>query len=136
MADTANWEKWIKGEPLNEELAALREGRALPAEQPQAPFAQRQEPTEWDLEKPLTRADMADLRELRNSRGFAVFILLQKRALRMHERSAISRSKQSPLANSSSVAEEWAYLTMYERALLEMGSLLEATIKELGDEGK
>lgn len=129
------FETYLAGVPLNEDLAALRDGRSLPEPAVESPGWKAQEPTEWELEKPLTRGDLADLREFRNHPGFALFIRLQKLALRKHEQQAILKSKQAPLLQKDEVAQEWALLSMYERALKEQTALIDAMIAELERDG-
>lgn len=123
-----NYEKFLAGQPLTEELAALKAGRLLPDPEPEAgpPLPDRVE-----HDRPLTRDDRVDLLEMRDSPGWTLFIRLQQKAIRKHEQSAITRSKSAPLANRDEIAQEWACLSLYERALAEMVALVNAEIEQL-----
>jgi len=135
--DRTAHERYLAGEPLTAELAAIRDGK--------------DEPSIWDRlletvtrtgdsdpatrERTLTRADRAELRDLRNSPGWAIFLMLQKRAMKLHQRTAIQQSEDGEL-EPEKMAGEWAHVRLFKRACQEMTALVEAEIAELEAEEK
>lgn len=128
MSLPASLEKYLAGEPLSEELAALRAGLQdqgslvsslypeqlrIPAEV--SPRAQR-----------LSRADKAALRELRAGEGWEALNRLAEIALRRHVESATLLSQEDPLANTQEVAARWAYVKMLRALWLELGRDVDA----------
>jgi hypothetical protein len=128
MAETTNLEKYLAGVPLNEELAALREGRAVDAEPPAA----WQRPAAADNEdRELTRDERELLREAKANGTFTTFMRLQRKALKIHIRSATMESETDPLRFPQDVASAWAYVKMFRRAIGEIGMLVDAEIAKL-----
>jgi hypothetical protein len=107
----SNLEKYLKGEPINEELAALKEGRL-----------------------PETEPFRVNLKEMLMHPGWPVLHrLLEKATLRQQE-SATLLSQNNPLANAQPIAEAWAYVAIYKRAHEDLDLLVEMEIKALDEE--
>jgi hypothetical protein len=130
-------EKYLAGEPLTPELAAIREGRDEPTvlDKLMERVTGAGEGDQGIRERPLTRSDRAELRDLRNSAGWAIFLMLQKRAAKLHQKTAISQSEGGEL-RPDAMAEEWAHVRIFKRACQEMTALVEAEILELEAEEK
>ena len=124
-----DYERYRLGQPLTPELAELREGpkQTLPALPVQAAPGE-------PLTRALSREDRVALREVLQAPGWEIFRRLQQRALRTHVESATTLSQEDPLGNSSEVAEAWAYVKIYRRALADMATLLEAEVAELAEQ--
>lgn len=135
MIEKTPHEKYLAGEPLNEELAALKEGRSrdfletTPAWPPSLRLI-----TGGDIERELTRGERMDLKELRQSAGWPVVVRLLEKTSAIHKKGAISSSQTNPLANKDTIAEEWAYCTMFDRAKGEIQALIEAELRQLDEE--
>ncbi len=139
MADASNlinFERFLKGEPLSEELAKLRMGDA--GEEPEPDFARvvaaANEPERQEDE--LTRAELLDLKELRVSKGWQVLERMQQISLRAHTKSAINLSRTAPLENQVQIANAWAYIMALERAKKELGYMVDAGLKRLDAENR
>ena len=63
--------------------------------------------------------------------GWELFLLLGQKAVRLHQNYAISKSQDDPLANRDEIAAAWAYLKLFQRAVLELGTIVNAEIAEL-----
>lgn len=137
MSEKTNHEKYLAGEPLTPELAAIREGKDEPSvlDELMGRIAKTAEPDPGMRDRPLTRADRAELRDLRNSPGWAIFLMLQKRAIRLHRQTATRQSEDGDL-KPDAMAEEWASIRLFKRACQEMTGLVEAEILELDLEEK
>lgn len=135
MAEKSNLEKYLAGEPLTPELAAIRDGKDEPTvwDQLIEKVSRAAETDQATRDRPLTRADRAELRDLRNSPGWAIFLMLQKRAMRTHQRTASEQSESGEL-RPDAMAEEWAHVRIFKRACQEMSLLVEAEIAELSRE--
>jgi hypothetical protein len=123
---SADFERYMRGEPLTEELASMRDGRRPPS------------PASSEAARPpaggeLTRMDRVALRETVQGAGWGVFGRLQQRAIQTHVDSATRQSQDDPLADPAALAQEWAYVKIFRRACAEMQLLVEAELKELAD---
>jgi hypothetical protein len=116
--------RYAAGEPLNEELAALREGRPAPAEV--APAAGEPPPRRGAL----TDAEWGELRAWWHEPARRLFEQLQEFALQKHVESATKVSQDEPLTHQPEIAQEWARVTMYRRASADMKALVEAGITD------
>lgn len=129
MDAAGNFDKYMRGEPLNEELRALRDGIAplLPdrgaGQEAELPIA---------ADKPLDKAERAALKELRQGPGWGGLQRIFRKAIRTHEESAILLSQEDPLGRASEISRGWAYVKIFKRVHLEVNLLMEAEIEELG----
>lgn len=125
-------EKYLNHEPLNEELAAIREGNVDLLPHPVEKTAPKRGSGRIDdPERDLTRAERLDLRELRQSDGWPVLMrLLLKRFLTL-EKTAITISQSFPLQNAEGIAQKWHHVGVYKQVASEMELLLEQEIAEL-----
>jgi len=127
-----NFDKYIAGEPINEELRALKEGRAADA----VPFlvtGSQNQSTEPSIE-PISRAEQIALKELRGGPAWPVLQKLLKNATLLHKKSATLLSEGDPLADAQKIAEAWAYVKMLNLTITNITRLVEAEITKL-DEG-
>lgn len=126
-------DRYMSGEPLNDALAAMREGRIEEDERGFGlPIAVTPHPwKDLNPDRPLTDADRLDLRELLQLPGWTVLIRLSNKLIQKHTDAAISKSQISPLANAEAIAEEWAMVGMYKRAMLEILALGKAETGQL-----
>jgi hypothetical protein len=128
MTEKTPLEKYLAGEPLNEELARLREGRPDPVEDwplpPISPFDSNPDT------QPLTASDRSLLREAKANGVLAIFGRVLKKAVQVHRTSAMLTSENDPLGHAAEISREWAYVLMFKRATLEFEQLVEAEIAE------
>ena len=133
MAEMTPHEKYMAGEPLNDELAALRDGREKGFyEQPAIPQNLRVI-TGGDVGRDLTKAERMALRDTRNGPGWPVLVRLLEKTSHIQEKSAIASSQTDPLGNKEAIANNWAYKAMFDRAQIELQMLVEAEVKQLED---
>jgi hypothetical protein len=126
-------EDYLQGKPLNDELASLRDQMAesmlkSPGVMPSLPFFLdgAQNPL-----RELNTGEREDLKELRNSVGWPVLNRVLEKAFQNHKNRAIALSQQDPLRHRDAIAEEWAYCTMFNRARIEMETLVKQEIEQL-----
>lgn len=124
-------DKYLARQPLTPELAAMKAGRDEEPTPGEVRIRALIEEGKRGLEAPLTDADRQDLRELRQHPGWTVFIRLTKRAMAIHEKTAIVVSKKAPLANAEGISQEWGAVAAFERACSELTGLVDAELIEL-----
>lgn len=130
MDGLEQYEAYLRGEPINDELAAMREG--IEAAEKVAPTPAR--PEIRDAGRELRRRERQALKEAVRSEGWLVVLRLQEKLDQTHEKYAISMSQENPLANRDRIAEAWAYRLMSRRAMTELSLLIEAELAELAKE--
>lgn len=121
-------EKYLKGEPLNDELAALMEGRDLEGffeEEEARPAAGR------GLRRPLTDDDREELRRWRLQPGWQIMRRLVDAWMDRQETQIKELSLNDPLGNQTEVAKGWAYLAMQRRALQAMEAIIQTEVDKL-----
>ena len=126
-----NFEKYLAGEPLNEELAALKSG-VLPdfIRVPGAGAAWMAPPDPTDPEKPLTQAERAALRELRQGPGWAVLQKLLERATIQHINAATAASEDDPLAKSAEIAALWHTVKVWKQLCWRLRVMVDVELME------
>jgi hypothetical protein len=131
-----NFSRYLQGEPLTEELEALRAGRIPEPPMRRLGSEAAQLPAEG-VSRPLTRADRVLLRELRASEGWPVLIRLFKRAVDREEKTAIVNSKVEPLTRANELAALWARVAIYEKLAAEAEALVDGELEALdaGEQG-
>lgn len=111
----SEFEKYLNGQPINDELRQLRDGPQLvPASE-----SKKRAPLQEDSDR-ITRADMAALREFRNSDAWPVLAKLVKISVQEREKAATILSQEDPLAKGHEVAQAWAYVKMLKSLWLEL----------------
>jgi hypothetical protein len=121
MADElSSYEKYAQNIPLNEELAALHDGRDPVEIQKAAARAvvkeEQANEAEGELERELTRVERLDLKELRLSRGWPILVRLLEKSSHRLEKAAITASMRDPLARNPETGERWMEHKMFEIA--------------------
>jgi hypothetical protein len=117
-------EKFLMGQPLNEQLAALQRGEdeaeplSCPAPRTQAAGA-------------MDDGDREHLRRLRTEPGWPLFLRLLDRDIQSQEESIRNMSMQDPLGNRDKVAEGWAYIAMMKRVRVRAVMLVDAEVEKL-----
>lgn len=114
-------EKFLTGQPLSEENAALMEGREPAAE---AIFKQDQAES-----GPLTDDDRTWLRRLVNEPGFAVLLRLLNSTIIHREESAKVLSSIDPFGQKDKIASEWAYIACFKAIMKEIRMIVESTLR-------
>jgi hypothetical protein len=102
-------EAYIKGEPLNDAMAALKRG-----EEPES------DPAPGQMEKPDDLRELNDderehLRRLQLEPGWAILFRLMDDKIRVQEARTIDISANDPLGNRDQIAQGWAYLAMMKK---------------------
>lgn len=131
MADLTAHEKYLQGLPLNDELAALREGRE--PQPPRRPVLVERRSYD-DPERELTRPERLDLKEFWEMPGQKLYMRMAEKAIHVHEKHAISLSHDDPLGNRDKLAEAWAYTNMFRRVARELELMVAAEILQLENE--
>jgi hypothetical protein len=132
--DISNFLKYLDGEPLTEELAKLRAGDLEEEEIPGAEYTAP--PTIRAMDRELLRKERQELREILRGPGWPVVLRVQEKLRQMHRNCAMSISQDDPLKNRDKIAEQWAYVLMFNRAMHEFNVLLEAQVAEVEKKGE
>lgn len=111
MPDAGTLEQYLKGEPLNEELAALKKGEEpLDADSRTSVSA----PSPFDA-RPLDNDDREHLRRWRYEAGWPLMLRLLDNDTQRLENLAKAASLDNPLGNREEIAAQWAYVAMLRR---------------------
>lgn len=133
MAETftipSMFERYSRGVPLNEELAALRDGAGQQPTQA-APGRTRLDLVE-DVERELERSERLALKEMVMSPGWTVLRRLLEKSFHRQKKGAISVSQDDPLGNAQKIAEVWAYVKALDRVKHEIPVMVQAEIDEM-----
>lgn len=132
-----DFERYLAGEPLNEDLAAIRDGRQIESEDSTPAWAKQFDSIASageGREPDLVRGERIELKFMREQTGWAVFLRLQKRAIEARVSQARLLSEQDPLDNRDKVAQAWALVSMYRLACEQMILAVEQEIQKLEDE--
>lgn len=119
--------RYLRHEPINAELAAVRDGRE-PAEE--AVQKRPPEPVITDAERELLSFERAALLELRMHAGWPVLMRLFEKAYDSEEKSAIAVSRQDPLSHKDSIANCWAYVEMIRAARNMVVGMVDREVEE------
>lgn len=130
MADLETFEKYLRGEPISDDLAALRDGLEGEAQQQLAPQPREIRAPERDLK----RRERQELKESVRSEGWQVVLRIQEKLDQMHLKSAISISQVDPLMNRDQIAQRWAYRAMFQQAMAELNYAIERELAALDEE--
>lgn len=130
MDQTAH-EKFLRGEPLTPELAAIREGRD-PETKPRPTPAERR--SFDDPERELTRPERLDLKEFWEMPGQKLYLRLAEKAINFHQKRAISLSQDDPFTNRDEVINAWAYVKIFRRVVAELEVVVKTELAELENE--
>lgn len=126
------YESYLNGKPLNDELAAVQQGKVVLMEN-RATVANPQTGVIEDPERELSRAERLDLRELRQSDGWPILMRLLQKRYQALRKAAINMSQNDPLGNAE-IGKSWAYVVMFQRAKIDIEALLEEEMKVLREE--
>lgn len=110
-------EKFLQGKPLNEENAALMQGR-----EPATEFESETKAKDLDG---LSTEDREWLRRLTNEPGFNVLLRLLNRTILRREESAKLLSSSDPFGDRDRIIKEWAYIACFKAVLLEIRILVQ-----------
>lgn len=138
MSEMSAFEKFAQGLPLNEELAALKDGRD--------PINIFPDPVKDgslrdfnyvllgevdEVERELTRSERVELKELRLSRGWPILLRLLEKSSHRLEKSAITASKGDPLGRNPATGERWMERNMFEMATKALPKMVAREIEAL-----
>jgi hypothetical protein len=124
-------EKFLRGEPLTPELAALRNGRD-PEMTPRPAPAERR--AYDDPERELSRPERLDLKEFWEMPGQKLYLRIAEKSIHFHQKRAISLSQDDPLTNRDEVAIAWAYVKIFRRVIEELELAVNGELAELENE--
>ena len=128
-------EKYLQGEPINAEMAALMAGRdpALELEEDQAPAPAA---AAGKSRRPITDDDREELRRWSLEPGMQIFRRLVDAWIDRQESQVRQTSLADPLENREAVANGWAYIAMQRRALAAMEGLIQREVDKLKQKPK
>jgi len=134
----ANYEKYLQGEPLNDELRDVRDGKVLltepahPVQKEQA--KQEREEADGLLNWEPSRKELVALNEMAAGEGWAVLMRLLEKRLEFERETAIKLSQVNPLRNSEAICEAWAYHGKLQQVVRGIGPMLKEQLKRLREE--
>ena len=121
-------EKFLKGEPLNEQMAKLMKGEEeTEPEQVAVKSGNRQE---------LDNDDREHLRRLTLEPGWPIVLRLLDRNIERMKAAAEQASLDNPLGNSDAVAQSWAYVSMMKNSRASVESMVKNEVRKLEDKQK
>lgn len=128
------FDRYMAGDPLNEENAAIRAGNAdkiapLPTAEKKAPRPVT------DPERELTMTERARLRELRAHEGWPVLLRLAEKIYRQRLSSVITMSQVEPIENAVPIGVQWSKLGQYKMAVHELTTAVTAEVERAREEG-
>jgi hypothetical protein len=132
MPDLTAHEKFLRGEPLTPELAALRDGRDPETTRPRPAPAERR--AHDDPERDLSRAERLDLKEFWEMPGQKLYLFFAEKAIHFHQKRAITLSQEDPLTKRDEVAVAWAYVKIFRRVVAELEVAVNMELAELENE--
>lgn len=124
-----SFERYLKGEPINEQMAALARGEEEPESQPQA-TEQRRDTRQLDDD------DREHLHRLTLEPGWNVLLRVIDRDLQTQEDQTRALSMEDPLGNRDAVTNGWAYMAMMRRFRSRITSLVSVEVKLLESRGR
>lgn len=119
-------EQFLKGEPLTEELAALKRG-----DERDEDFRSSVPELSPSVVRSLDDDDREHLRRLKLEPGWTVMLQLLDNDIRHQENLAKEASMNDPLGNREQVANAWAYIAMLQRAKNRIIMLIDEQIAKL-----
>ena len=125
-------EKFLAGQPLTSELAAIREGRDPETTRPRPAPAERR--AYDDPERELSRPERLDLKEFWEMPGQKLYLRIAEKAIHLHQKRAISLSQDDPLSNRDEVVNAWEYVKMFRRVVAELELIVNGELAELENE--
>ncbi len=123
------FERYSRGMPLSDELAALRDGAAQQTKP--EPLGQLRPEAVEDVERELERSERLALKEMVMSAGWPVLRRLLEKSFHRTKKGAISVSQDDPLGNAQKIAEVWAYVKALDRVKHEIPVMVQAEIDEM-----
>ena len=141
IAIESEFERFTRGRPINDEMAALRDDPNFVAKAMAVVGAVAQVeyaapvPVE-DVDRELERSEKLALKELRMSPGWPVLERLLEKAVHAHRKYVISMSEHDPLANRDLIANQWAYLNSLKAAKNSVIMRVNSIVQALDEEAK
>ena len=129
MSALTNHEKYLAGEPLTEELEALKRGET-PAEAVMQPEGLTGQGSAVDIARAISREDRIALREMRQGAGWPVLQRILQKIVYSEEQMTITISQEDPLGNKEEIANHWAYVALFKRMLAKMNFAVELELKK------
>jgi len=132
MPEATNFEKYLAGAPLNEELAAIRRGEE-PQPNPLAAIFENLAPRQLpmsDDDRPLSKEERLSLREAAQAGAVTTLLRLMRKSLRAKIQTATMDSENDPLGRAAEVSQQWAYIVAFRRATVEIQGMIQGAIAE------
>lgn len=128
-----NFEKYLAGEPLNDELAAIRQGAAQEGRSGLATtgLAAEEDPVQAHRPLRLTNDDRFALKELRYGPAWPALQKILDRETRRQTDAALSLSQDDPLRNRDEIAKAWHHLNVWQRMVVRLADMVGMEIKTL-----
>ena len=118
-------EKYNRGLPLSDEIAALMEGREPVTDAIASAFKSE---TTAKVSSELTTEDIDWLRRLTNEPGFPILIRLLNQAIQKREDGAKLLSSVDPLANTGEIIKQWTYIACFKEVMNDVHKLIAGLI--------
>ena len=122
---STNFEKFLAGEPLTPELAALKRGELLEAVSPPVAIAPGGRAPLHDAERALKQDERAALREMRAAPGWVVLQRLLERAIITATNAAILASQDDPAGKVQELSNLWLTVKTWKRLRSELNATVE-----------
>lgn len=124
-------ERYMRGEPLNEDLKGIRAGLDP---KPPTKIQPEERRTIGDVDRELSRAERLDLKEFWEMPGQKLYLRIVEKSINSHQKRAISLSQGDPFGNRDEIANAWAYVKVLRRVIAELHATVMLEMSELENE--
>jgi hypothetical protein len=131
MPEPTAHERFLTGQPLNDDLMEILSGRE-PKAATRAATVERRSIDDFDRE--LTRVERLDLKEFWEMPGQKLYLRIAEKSINFHQKRAISLSCDDPLNRRDEVANAWAYVKVLRRVVAELQTVVMMELGELESE--
>ena len=128
-------ERYTRGFPINETLAAMRDDPNFVARQMAEVQPRVAEPLD-EIERELERSERLALKEMRGGPGWPVLQRLLEKTVHFNKKRVISISESDPLGNQQTIANQWAYQNSLRMAMTAVTELVDAEVKLLDEQAR
>jgi hypothetical protein len=138
MGTLSNHEKYLAGEPLNDELAAIKAGQVPDFGIGLAGLiaAKADEPSLMNPDRELSRDERIALREVRFGPGWPVLQRLLEKSTIAHTKMAIALSQENPLGSGAELNQMWLTVKLWKQTITELNYAVAVEMQAIEEDMK